>query len=339
MKDRIPYYDLLRGLAIVGVIAIHSTWIGYTFNDKSLYFNITVIWRQVLNFSVPLFITISGFFLANKETNTIESYLKFVSRQVQRVLIPYLLWCIVYLGIDYFRGESLSNLVYRLFTFSPTGPFYFIILIIEYYLLLPILQKSATIKGLIVSACISGLSCFLVFYFRYYTEIRLPPFVNGSAPSWLVFFVLGIYLRNNVIKLSNSVLILLLISGLVLSLSETYILYYRFHDIVESVTALKISSFVYSVFIILLAFKNADKKCIKTKYIVYIGEISFGIYLSHMFFMDRINSLILKTLPILKERALLYQFILIALTLICCILFASITRKVNKTKAIKYLGQ
>ncbi len=339
MKERMSYYDLLRGLAIIGVVAIHSTWIGYTINDTSFYFNFTVIWRQVLNFSVPLFLTISGFFLANIETNTIESYLKFVSKQVQRVLIPYLLWCIVYLGIDYLRGISFSNLAYRLFTFSPIIPFYFIILIIEYYFLLPILQKLATVNGLTVSACISGLCCFLVFYFRYYTEIRLPLFVTSSAPSWLIFFVLGIYLRNNVIKLSNSVLIFLLISGLAFSLIETYILYYKFHDIVESVTALKISSFVYSVFIILLAFKNSDKKCIKAKYVVCIGEISFGIYLSHMFFMDRINSLILKTLPILKERALLYQFILIALTLSCCILFALIARRINKAKAVKYLGQ
>jgi len=339
MKDRITYYDLLRGLAIIGVVAIHSTGIGYTFDDTGIDFNITVFWRQMINFSVPLFIAISGYFLANKETNTKESYLRFIKKQVPRVLIPYLLWSVVYLGIAYLRGASLINLVYRLFTFTSSVPFYFIILIIEFYLLLPILQKLATAKGLVISALISGVSCFLIFYLRYYTEIRLPIFVYGSAPSWLIFFVLGIYLRNNTIKLNNRALILLLISGLALSLVETYTLYHIFNDIGNSVTAVKVSSFVYSTFIILFAFKNANRNFPKTKLLVYIGEISFGIFLSHMFFKMGVGVLINKILPILKESALIYQFSLIALTLSCCLIFALITRKINKTIAVKYLGQ
>tara|TARA_B100000963_G_C22537922_1_gene630734 strand:- start:200 stop:1219 length:1020 start_codon:yes stop_codon:yes gene_type:complete len=339
MKDRITYYDLLRGLAIIGVVAIHSTRIGYTFDDTSIDFNVTVFWRQMINFSVPMFIAISGYFLANKETNSKESYLKFIKKQIPRVLIPYLLWSVLYLGISYLRGASLSSLVYQLFTFTSSTPFYFIILIIEYYLLLPILQKLATPKGLIISALVSSLSCILIFYFRYYTNVQLPIFVVGSAPSWLIFFVLGIYLRNNAIKLNNRTLIFLLILGLGLSLFETYTLYHFFNDIGNSVTAVKVSSFVYSTFLILFAFKNADRNFSKTKMLAYFGEISFGIYLSHMFFMMGVIFIITKLLPILKDNALIYQFSLIALTLSCCLIFALITRKINKTIAVKYLGQ
>ncbi len=316
MKDRITYYDLLRGLAIIGVVAIHSTGIGYTFNDTSIDFNMTVLWRQMINFSVPMFIAISGFFLANKEVNSKESYLRFIKKQVPRVLIPYLLWSVLYLGIAYLRGDSLLKLTYRLFTFTSAVPFYFIILIIEYYLFLPILQKLATKKGLVISALISGMSCFLIFYLRYYTEIRLPIFVYGSAPSWLIFFVLGIYLRNNIIKLNNNALILLFITGLALSLVETYTLYHKFNDIGNSVTAVKVSSFVYSTFIILFAFKNADRNFTKAKLLIYIGEVSFGIFLSHMFFMIGVGPIINKLLPILKESALLYQLSLIAIDLL-----------------------
>ncbi len=340
MKDRIIYYDLLRGLAIIGVVAIHSTAIGYTFKDTSIDFNLTVFWKQMINFSVPMFIAISGFFLANKETNTKESYLRFIKKQVPRVLIPYLLWSVLYLGKAFLRGASLSDLIYRLFTFDSSFHFYFIILIIEYYLLLPLLQKLATVKGLIISALISGLSCFLIFYLRFYSEIKLPYFMGGSAPTFLIFYVLGIYLRNNTIRLNNRALILLLVSGLALSLVETYMLYHKFNDIEYSVTAVKVSSFVYSTFVILFAFKNADRTYTKTKLLAYIGGISFGIYLSHIFFMQGVHTIIInKLLPILKESALLYQFTLIALTLSCCIVFALITRKINKMKAVKYLGQ
>ncbi|RXG21696.1 acyltransferase [Leeuwenhoekiella marinoflava] len=339
MKDRIIYYDLLRGLAIIAVISIHSTGIGYTFDNSSLNFNITVIWRQLINFAVPLFIAISGFFLANKKVDSKKSYLQFIKKQVPRVLIPYLLWSVVYLGIAYLRGTPLLSLIYRLVTFSSSVPFYFILLIIEYYLLLPLLQKLGTSKGLVIAALISGLSCFLIFCFKYFTEISLPIFVTGSAPSWLIFFVLGIYLRNNTIKLNNRALILLLISGLVLSIIETYILYDHFNDIGYSVTAVKFSSFVYSTFVILFAFKNANRNFSKRKLLAYIGEISFGIFLSHIFFMMLIKPVMNKLLPILKDNALLYQFFLITLTLSCCIIFALITRKINKTIAVKYLGQ
>ena len=83
MKDRITYYDLLRGLAIIGVVAIYSTEIGYTFNDTSIDFNVTVLWRQMINFSVPMFIAISGFFLANKEIDSKEAYVRFIKNKCQ----------------------------------------------------------------------------------------------------------------------------------------------------------------------------------------------------------------------------------------------------------------
>jgi surface polysaccharide O-acyltransferase-like enzyme len=175
MKERITYFDLLRGLAIIGVVAIHSTGIGYTFEDTSIDFNMTVFWRQMINFSVPMFVAISGFFLANKDTRTYNEYFLFLKKQIPRVLIPYLIWSALYLGIDFVRGATIESLIYRLFTFQTSVPFYFIILIIEYYILLPFLQRLATPKGLIVSAFISILSCLLIFYFRYYTAIPNSP--------------------------------------------------------------------------------------------------------------------------------------------------------------------
>ncbi len=339
MKDRITYFDLLRGPAIIGVVAIHSAGIGYTFNDTTIDFNVTVFWRQMINFSVPVFVAISGYFLANKETNTKESYLIFIKKQVPRVLIPYLLWSVLYLGISYLRGATLLSLIYQLFTFTSSAPFYFIILIIEYYLLLPILQKMATPKGLTISALVSSLSCILIFYFRYYTNVPLPVYVVGSAPSWLIFFVLGIYLRSHAIKLNNKTLMFLLVSGLGLSLVETYTLYHLFNDIGNGVTAIKVSSFVYSIFLILFAFKNADRGFSKTKWLAYLGEISFGVYLSHMFFMMCVEFIINKISPNIKEGALMYQFTLVLLTLLCCLIFSFITRGINKTIAVKYLGQ
>ncbi len=134
---RITHFDLLRSIAIIGVVAIHTTGIGYTFPEMSLDFNLTVLWRQIINFSVPMFIAISGYFLANKDLTDKTKYFSFLKRQVLRVLIPYVFWSIGYLTIQFMSGHSISSLMYKLFTFQSIVPFYFVALIIEYYILLP----------------------------------------------------------------------------------------------------------------------------------------------------------------------------------------------------------
>lgn len=339
MTERIHYFDFLRGLAIIGVIAIHSAVIGYSFNDTSLDFNLTVIWRQLINFSVPMYIAISGYFLANKDTSTFKTYLQFEKKQIPRVLLPYLLWSLLYSAISITQGVSLKVVILHFFTFQSSEPFYFILLIIEFYLLLPVLQKSASSKGLFLSALISVISCLFIFYFRYYKNVSLPLVIVGSAPSMLIFFVLGIYIRRNGIKIKNNLIILMMIFGLIFSLFETYALYQRFGSVGDSVTSVKVSSFLYSSFVILFAFNNASKFRNKKGAMVYLGEISFGIYLSHMFFIMALNSLINRYLPIINQSALIAQAVLISLTMFCCLVFALIARKIDKTKAVKYFGQ
>jgi len=339
MRERITYFDLLRGLAIIGVIAIHSTGIGYQFKDTSIPFIGTVIWRQLINFSVPLFLAISGYFLAEKKVETKTDYFSFIKKQIPRVLIPYILWSILYLGLDMIRGAEIQSIIIKLFTFQSAGPFYFILLIIQYYLLLPIMKSLATSKGLIISAIISFISCLIIFYFRYYTEFNLPLFVYaGGFPTWIIFFVIGIYLKSHKVTLKKSTINVFILFGVILSLAESYILYAKFQDIGNSVTAVKISSFIYSVAIILFLFRNFENNFNQPRILIYIGEISFGIYLSHMFFLKGINIIISKVFPLLNSYSTLKQITLISLTISCCISFAFLARKLNKKYAIKYLG-
>ncbi len=207
MKERITYFDILRGLAIIGVVAIHSAGIGYQFQDTSIQFIGTVIWRQLINFSVPLFLAISGYFLAKKIVENKKDYFSFIRKQIPRVLIPYILWSILYLGINMIRGAELQSILFKFFTFQSAVPFYFIILIIQYYLLLPVMKKLATSKGLIISTTISIASCLIIFYFRYYTNFDLPLFVYaGVFPTWMIFFVLGIYIKLHGIALKKRIL-------------------------------------------------------------------------------------------------------------------------------------
>jgi surface polysaccharide O-acyltransferase-like enzyme len=90
-KKRIYYFDMLRGIAIMAVVAIHSSGGGLTFPSDSFNFNFTIFWRNSLNFSVPLFIAISGYFLAKKEINNRNDYFRFLKKQIPKIYIPLLI--------------------------------------------------------------------------------------------------------------------------------------------------------------------------------------------------------------------------------------------------------
>ena len=82
MKERIAYFDFLRGLAIMMVVGIHT----YTLGEDS-----TVV-RQLLNAAVPLFIAISGYFLSQKKMENKDDYFSFLKKQLPKVYLPVLVW-------------------------------------------------------------------------------------------------------------------------------------------------------------------------------------------------------------------------------------------------------
>ncbi len=339
MQNRIAYYDILRGMAIIGVLIGHSSGVGEGFEATSFDFIGTVLLRLVINFCVPLFLALSGFFLANKKVEKSKDYKGFIKKQIPRVLVPYIIWSFLYSMMTFFNGADINTIIEKFLTFQSSAPMYFIFLIIQYYLLLPILKKLANNKGLILSAAISLTCGLLIIYFREYTSIKLPLVVfAGFFPTYLVFFVLGLYLRNNKINLTNHQLIPLVILFYLLSCLETYILYTKFSNIKTAANPENITSFLYSFFIIIFFFQNVRDS--NNRLMNYFGEISFGIYFSHIIILGRIApSILIRLWPQIISYGLIRQLSLVFTALIFCSLFAYTMRRINKNIATKYIGQ
>lgn len=136
-KERIKYFDFLRGLAIMMVVAIHT----YS-SDKG---NAALALRQVFNCAVPLFLAISGFFLASKDLSNKNDYFAFLKHQIPKVYIPVLIWSLplFIIGIINGRGFLVSCLLLISCGFSI---YYFVALIMQCYVILPFLQKHKTLK-------------------------------------------------------------------------------------------------------------------------------------------------------------------------------------------------
>lgn len=339
MNERIEYFDVLRGLAILGVVAIHSSGSGLQFSEESINFNFTVLWRNILNFAVPMFLAISGFFLAKKTIGNSKEYAAFQRKQIPRVYIPLLIWSLVWLvfSILIFNKSVVHELI-KLVSFQSSGPYYFIALIIQYYLLLPILKKLANNKGLIFSILISMVMTCTIFYLRYYTEINVPLILYaGNFVTWIMFFVLGLYLGSSGrMNIPNKSLFVLIFTFYALSCIESYVLIALFHQAGDAVTAVKASSFMYSFFLIILLFNNHD--LIKSKVLKQIGVISFGIYLTHMFALMVISRMLLHFYPPIKDITYAYQFLLIGVVMLSCFLCISVVNKVFSQSQSRLLG-
>jgi len=130
-KQRDPYFDIIRGIAIIFVIGIH------TFPAVPSIAEITL--RQVIQCAVPLFIAISGYFIGKKSLSTKKTYLSFLKKQLPRVYFPMLLWSLPWLALAvHGGGHPLKNIAFTLI--GGMSIFYFIPLIMQYYMLTPVMQ-------------------------------------------------------------------------------------------------------------------------------------------------------------------------------------------------------
>lgn len=319
---RVTWFDFLRGVAIIMVVGIHT--FAATIQTGELASDFIVILRQILNCAVPIFLAISGFFLSKKEN---VSYIYILKHQIPKVYIPTLIWSLPYFILNIYYGNSwLESTIF--FLICGFSIYYFIALIIQYYLMFPVLKK-VSLRETILAFVITILSITLVSYLDLVKGYGLSSIVKGGPfPVWLIFFVIGIYLGK--MKTRNYRLlpwIVLAIVGLFFSYLETKWVY-SFH---HSGYGIKPSTHIYSLAIILMLFsQKVQDKCtccnLIFNAIVYIGRISFGIYLIHCFFITVIGKLC-------DFNWLLLTIIVLALSII----FISVTRKLLPIVA-RYVG-
>lgn len=113
----------------------------------------------------------------------------------------------------------------------------------------------------------------------------------GFFPVWLVFYMTGVYIGRFSDRAYNSFLpFLIVLIGLVLSQIESSFLVSHY----GTGFGIKPSSFLYAFGTILLIFSSHIEKIIRkllgdsNKLLIYVGNISFAIYLAHLSLLDHL---------------------------------------------------
>lgn len=252
------YWDYAKGLAIIAVVMIHST--GYLLRSDYINDDIGLILRQLINFAVPAFLFIAGYFSVSNRNISDFEYLK--GRSL-RILPPYIFWSLIFTGISVFllgNPFSVSKLAYGLLFGSSIGIGYFVVVLMQFVFLTLIIKR---INNKSVHIWIMIALSIIGLLYTYLLKIFLPNHFLSNFPLsalpffiWYPFYHFGFYLKKFKPKLNykyNSYLIFMTL--LTLTIFEGYLLTY-FTDIEFGASQIKFSSFLLSFFICILIYKN-----------------------------------------------------------------------------------
>lgn len=206
IKERSQAIDILRGIAMCGIVLIHvDSYILYYHPDDSItYFSRSV--ANLSRFSVPAFILSSGIFLSWKGKQD------FWKARLFQLILPYSIFCLAGYFTKYpFVDGWWIDFVLRFFTGSIFEPYYYVPLLLQFYFLFSIFLKenekwSTNVRFTILFSAL--LLNLLSNHFFPSGELfkKFEPFLFTN---FIFFFVLGILSKR---ILSNPLLFLEFIS-------------------------------------------------------------------------------------------------------------------------------
>ncbi len=260
--------------------------------------------------------------------------------------MPYLFWSLAIILLLQ-QNFDFASLIKKLVLGQAQAPYYFLIVLSILYALTPSIiqlgfKKSTTSIILLLNlTTVSTIYCLRVLIGNDFTwEMAALPFT-----SWIVFYYLGLRTRAYNIEpivpyfttLSRAitlVLVCLLTSG-----AEAFFLTINpAGPYLWAGSSIKFSSLLYSIAVINLFITLKKENIRYPRTLIYLGQISFGVYLIHELFRDRISGK-LSQIESLFYIQPLFQIVVVVITISICIMVIETTRKIfGRTNASKYFG-
>jgi len=341
-------FDAFRGLAMIAVIAAHASGAAYSGEYSStgkwnFFFLLTYV--QLLLFAVPALVFMSGYWSSKRPIESLQDYRIFLIRKLSRILIPYLFWSFILLGYAAVRTQNIDvyKIALKLLTGRACYPYYFIIALVQLYIITPLLHYiNRKQYGLILVLVFSVMSLLAVYLSRVYNIIwHLPIYLPFY--SWIMFYEIGLLMgtrRNKATTAKNINFYVLpaLIISMLISEIEAIMLVFKYNNLYFAISPVKYSTFLYSICVIIAFVLVRERLKHWPRFLVTIGNYSFGIYLIHIPVLNQVAGFAQKSNVVFSFQPL-YQFIVVALTLLTCLIIVGITRRLlPKPFCVKVLG-
>lgn len=259
----LPYFDFLRGLAIVAVIIIHVIYFYQTVIPEHLSNELKSL-NNLLRFAIPFFFITAGILLT-PFSYTRNKYKAFFKKKVWKLIPAYLLCCLI---ISVFYKLPVNQTLWLSFNGRITPPYYFIVVLFQLYLIYPLLLKYRRASWFLP----------LSFAFTIVCYVSPPMWIILGVPffgRYLFFFTFGIKLREFFLnkKIEQKELpywaaLIILYTGLALTLWGIYYNVRLIYGIA-----------LFSLLMILQPSLERFNKVLSP--IAFLGKNSLWIYLTH----------------------------------------------------------
>ncbi len=350
MAKKNNIWQAVRGICILAVVLIHCPN-AIAFGYHSSIFYVWLVIRQMLNFPVAVFIFLSGFFV--NQDKCITAPKMFVSeRAVKRLLIPYLFWSFLY-SIPYIFSESFSckTLVWHFVTGKSATPLYYIIVLIQLVILTPLLIRFLRMKNKLITTLlylITPLYLLTMYYFGIILHRTLPLYAT-VFPAWLIFYLLGLQCRMSqefAVKMKSLGKFSIIPIMVLLECGEALVLMVFGANISFVISQIRITSFLYALILICVFWQKAEAETLQNqntfrhKFLIYLGNYSYGIYFVHYFFIKLSNKLlVIFSLSEIWIVSFAVTFFITLFGSVCVIqVFRWCTEKLNKQRIATYIG-
>jgi len=314
-KEKIEYLSFYRAFAILAVVLIHATSQTIAAAQTSDLYYMYVFANIFSKFAVPSFIFLTGFVLfynyADRGLN-LSNIGAFYRKRLKYILIPYFIFSLAYFLFRQFLNggitvsmESMTALIEDLLTGTAYTHLYYIFILVQFYLLFPLHLAASRSKTFVKYSIVIGLVIQWAFILLNKYELQIPQ--KGSLfLSYISFWMFGAYIGMNWNRCKQWLQSLfnpetgkayrwwnaaLWISWMLSALAHVQAWYtynlglfrmnslwyealFNVHSMLSCLVLIQASSLIYR-----------RGRGLGARLFNQLGEISFGIYLMHPFFL------------------------------------------------------
>lgn len=291
------YISILNVLACIGVVILHTFETGYT-SDANFVFEVLI--RAIAYCAVPVFFMITGATLIDyRERYDTKTFFK---KRLLKVIIPLIIWSIIYFIINFFKGKfSINDLsfkfVFEYFFLVKTNPiFWFFVVIIGIYLAIPVIslipqetRRKAFLYIIIITFVFNQFLPDLLYHLNlnYNYDLKFPLTYSG----WISFIFIGYYIdKYEIVKKHRVIIYVLVIIGFLTMVVPTIFISYHknescswFDEYYDAPCVL------YSASVFLFFKSKINNNQIVTKimpFFNFVAPTTLGIYVLHIAIRD-----------------------------------------------------
>ena len=292
-KTRNINLDLIKVLACIGVVLLHTTMIGF---KETGSWNLLAYLYYLGTYSIPLFFMVNGYLLLGKRSITYS----YILQKVKWILITVSSWTfIVWLFKRDFTVNPIKKIIGSLLQKGDFSQFWFFGALILIYLCLPILRKFLNSKRSYLYILSSLVTIGLVFELvNMVLQMPLQSYVIQTFRLWTWFFyyILGgliaqfdkEFIKKGFKRWMKIVAVLLmLISPLILFFLAKTIYHNLFAEYFYDILFVKIVSL--GIFLTVLTLSLEENK---SKWIVTLSNQTMGVFIVHTYVIKVLEKLL-----------------------------------------------